>query len=347
MKRDARQLSPKQQEVLRQDAIRLVFDEGYTYTKAAKVLGVARRHVAKWCRLYGEGGWEALKSKKRGRPKGTHMRLKSWQCGVIVRMLTDKTPDQLKMPFVLWTRVAIRDWIERRFKVLLPLSTLSDYLKRWGLTPQKPVRKAYGQNDSAVQEWLESTYPQIAQEARKEGAVIYWVDETGFTNQVNNVRGFAPRGQTPQLKEEGQKFRINMISAVTNKGELKFMCYEETMNQTRYLKFLKRLVESTEGKVYVIADNLRVHHGKRVKAWAKEHEAEIRLEYIPSYSPELNADEYLNRDAKRNINIQRAPRSLPELKKNVVAFMKFLQQTPWRVRSYFHGRHIKYAAHQT
>ena len=117
------------------------------------------------------------------------------------------------------------------------------------------------------------------------------------------------------------------------------------MNQTRYLKFLKRLLESNESKVYVIADNLRVHHGKRVKAWAKTHEAEIRLEYIPSYSPELNADEYLNRDAKRNINIKRAPKSLSELKKNVVAFMKFLQQTPSRVMKYFHGRHIKYAAH--
>lgn len=224
VKRDARKLSPEQQEVLRQDAIRLVFEEGYNYRNAAKVLGVARRHVAKWCRLYEEGGWEALKSKKRGRPPGTHMRLQPWQCAVIVRTLTDKTPDQLKMPFVLWTRAAVRDWIAERFDVVLPLRTLSDYLKRWGLRPQKPVHKAYGQNDKAVGQWLEDTYPSIVEEARKEGAVIYWVDETGFTNRVNNVRGFAPCGQTPQLKEEGQKFRINMISAVTNKGELKFMC---------------------------------------------------------------------------------------------------------------------------
>ena len=144
--------------------------------------------------------------------------------------------------------------------------------------------------------------------------------------------------------EEGQKFRINMISAVTNKGEVRFRCYKGSMNQTEYLRFLKELIKSEDRKVYVIADNLVVHHGKRVKAWVENHCDEIRLEYIPSYSPELNADEYLNRDAKRNTNLARAPRSLVELKKNVVSFMNFLCKTPARVQSYFNGRHIKYAA---
>ena len=116
------------------------------------------------------------------------------------------------------------------------------------------------------------------------------------------------------------------------------------MNQTEYLRFLKELIESEDRKVYVIADNLVVHHGKRVKAWVEDHGDEIRLEYIPSYSPELNADEYLNRDAKRNINMARAPRSLAELRKNIVSFMNFLRKTPARIQLYFSGRHINYAA---
>ena len=344
MEFDARKLNPEQQEVLRRNAIELVYEEGYSYRAAAKVLKVARRHVSKWCRLYESGGWNALLSGKRGRPKGVGVRLQPFQCAIIVRTIVDKTPDQLKLPFVLWTRAAIRDWIEKKFGVLLPLTTLGDYLRRWGFSPQKPIRKAYRQNSKKVKEWLEKDYPAIAADAKKEGAVIYWVDETGFTNKVNNVRGYAPKGKTPELKEEGQKFRINMISGVTNKGEVRFRCYEGSMNQTEYLRFLRELIESEDRKVYVIADNLVVHHGKRVKAWVENHADEIRLEYIPSYSPELNADEYLNRDAKRNINIARAPRTLDELKKNVVGFMNFLRKAPARVQSYFNGRHIKYAA---
>lgn len=346
MKFDARKISPQQQEILRRTAIALVYEEGYSFRAAATVLKVTRQHVSKWSRLYEQGGWDALISGKRGRPKGVGTRLEPYQCATIVRIITEKTPNQLKMPFVLWTRVAIRDLIEEKYGVLLALTTLGDYLRRWGFTPQKPVRKAYRQNSKKVQQWLETDYPKIAAEAKQEGAVIYWVDETGFTNKVNNVRGYAPKGETPELMEEAQKLRINMISAVTNKGEVRFRCYEGSMNQTEYLRFLKELIESEDRKVYVIADNLVVHHGKRVKAWVENHGDEIRLEYIPSYSPELNADEYLNRDAKRNINMARAPRSLAELKKNVVSFMNFLRKTPARVQSYFNGRHIKYAATQ-
>ena len=344
MKFDARKLSPQQQEILRRTAIALVYEEGYSFQAAAKVLKVTRQHVSKWCRLYEQGGWDALLSRKRGRPKGVGARLDTHQCEAIIKIITENTPNELKLPFVLWTRAAIRDLIKEKYDLLLPLRTLGDYLNRWGFTPQKPVRKAYSQSSKKVQQWLDKEYPEIAADAKEEGAVIYWVDETGFTNKVNNVRGYAPKGKTPQLKEEGQKFRINMISAVTNKAEVSFRCYEGSMNQTEYLRFLKELTQSEDRKVYMIADNLVVHHGKRVKAWVENHSDEIRLEYIPSYSPELNADEYLNRDAKRNINIARAPRSLAELKKNVVSFMNFLRKTPERVQSYFNGRHIKYAS---
>ena len=175
MKFDARKISPQQQEILRRNAIALVYEEGYSYRAAAKVLKVTRQHVSKWCRLYEQGGWDALLSGKRGRPKGVGTRLKPHQCATIVRIITENTPNQLKMPFVLWTRVAIRDLIKEKYDILLPLRTLSDYLRRWGFTPQKPIRKAYKQNSKKVQQWLEKDYPAIAAQAKKEGAVIYWV----------------------------------------------------------------------------------------------------------------------------------------------------------------------------
>ena len=167
------------------------------------------------------------------------------------------------------------------------------YLKKWGFTPQKPIKKAWQQSGPAVKRWLEEEYPAIAKQAKNEGATIYWVDEVGATNQVNAQRGYAPKGETPELKKSGKKYRINMISAVTNKGELRFMCYTATMTQSKFILFLSKLVKTTEGPVVVITDNLPVHHGKRVKSWVEE-QPNLRLEFIPGYSPELNADEYLN-----------------------------------------------------
>ena len=169
MKFDARKISPQQQEILRRNAIALVYEEGYSYRAAAKVLKVTRQHVSKWFRLYEQGGWDALLSGKRGRPKGAGTRLKPHQCATIVRIITEKTPNQLKMPFVLWTRVAIRDLIKEKYDILLPLRTLSDYLCRWGFTPQKPVRKAYRQNSKKVQQWLEKDYPGIAADEESAG----------------------------------------------------------------------------------------------------------------------------------------------------------------------------------
>jgi transposase len=194
-----------------------------------------------------------------------------------------------------------------------------------------------------VKEWLEKQYPAIAQKAKDEGATIYWVDEVGATNQVNAQRGYAPGGKTPELKKSGKKYRINMISAVTNKGELRFMCYTATMTQLKFILFLSKLVKSTDGPVVVIRDNLSVHHGKRVKAWVDE-QPNLTLEFIPSYSPELNAEEYLNRDLKKNVNAKRMPRNLAELKENVMSFMRSIQKQPERIMSYFNGRHIAYAS---
>ena len=248
------------------------------------------------------------------------------------------------MPFVLWTAAALRDLISEKFGVTLAVRSVRRYLQKWGFTPQKPIRKAWQQSSAAVWKWLEKEYPAIAKRAKAKGASIYWVDETGVTNQTNSQRGYSPAGQTPVLKQEGTKRKVNMISAVTNRGQLRFMCYTSSMTQSKFILFLARLVQSSDVPVIVITDNLSVHHGKRVAAWVKEHEEEIELEFIPSYSPELNADEYLNRDLKKNVNATKTPRTTAELKANIISFMRSLQKQSERVMKYFTGKHIKYAA---
>ena len=341
-KTDARKLSPEQQEANRMTAVRMVYEQGYTQREAARAVGVCRQEVVGWCRKYEKGGYDALRAQKRGRRPGEQAALQGWQCGVIVTLIRDRMPDQLKLPFVLWTRAAVRDLIAERFGLMLALTTMGNYLRSWGFTPQKPIRKAFEQNGEAVREWMKVEYPRIAKAAKKEGAKIYWCDETKATNEIHSGRSYAPSGETPVVRETAKKIKINMISAMTNRGEVRFMTYSSTMTQAKYILFLARLVEQEDGLVYLIADNLRVHHGKNVKAWAKANSDKIRLFYIPSYSPELNPDELLNRDLKKNVHGKRAPRTYEQLKKNVVSFMRMLQKTPSRVISYFNSPKLAY-----
>lgn len=325
-------------------AVRMVFEQSYTQRKAAEALGVSRQEVNSWCRKYEKRGWDALKARRRGRRPGEQSKLSGWQCASIVRIITDRMPDQLKLPFVLWTRAAVRDLIADRYGITLSLAAISNYLRKWGFTAQRPVRKAYEQNQRAVTEWIEKDYPAVAARARKEGATIFWADEGKVTNEVHAGKSFAPRGRTPVVRESAKKIKLNHISAVTNRGEMRFMTYTSTMTQAKFILFLARLVESHERKVYLISDNLRVHHGKKVKAWTAERKELIELFHIPSYSPELNPDEYLNRDLKTNVHGKRAPRTFAELKANVISFMRFLQKTPGRVMKYFASPKVAYCA---
>ena len=343
-KQDARNLSPEQQKILRIKAVDMVFKHKYTQRAAAEVLEVSRTHLNRWCKAFEEGGYDALELGRRGRKPNEKRLLQAHQCATIVNIICDRTPDQEKMPFVLWERVAVRELIKQKFGVTIALRTVTDYLKRWGMTPQRPVERAREQNSKAVQVWLKETYPEIKSRAEKEGVKILWGDETGVQNSANTGRSFAPKGKTPVIKKQGKKLRVNMVSAVSNKGEIRFKIYSSKMTQQVFIDFLKQVVKTFDSKVFMIVDNLKVHHGKLVQEWVTEHSDQIELFFIPSYSPELNPDEYLNRDLKKNVNRASAPRTMEELKSNLLSFMRKIQKLPNRVRKYFKSSHIAYAA---
>ena len=341
---DGRKLTAEQQQLIRTKAVDMVFIDGLSKRKAASLLGISRQYITKWCQAFDAGGYAALELGRRGRREGGQTKLAPHQCATIVKIIIDKTPDQLKMPFVLWERVSVRDLIQNKFGVLLSLRTVGNYLSRWGMTPQKPVKQAVEQNPKAVNQWLEEEYPKIKERAKQEGAEIFWSDETGVQNTDNIGRSYSLKGKTPVIKKTGKKVRVNMISAITNKGVVRFMVYSDKMTQQRFITFLKRIIKSADKKIYVILDNLRVHHGKMVTKWAIENDDKIELFFIPSYSPELNPDEYLNRDLKKNVNTSGFPKNLNQLKSNITSFMRKLQHSPDRIRSYFNSKHITYAA---
>jgi len=275
---------------------------------------------------------------------GKHRTLNAEQEKELKKALVDKNPDQLKLPFALWTRRAVQQLIKELWSVQMPIRTVGEYLKRWGFTPQKPLRRAYEQNPVAVNKWLADDYPSIAAKAKTEKAEIHWGDETGLRSDSQHGRSYAPRGKTPAIILSAKRERINMISSITNQGKVRFMIYNCTMNSKTMIKFLKRLIKDADRKVFLILDNLRVHHSKPVKEWVEAHNDEIELFFLPSYSPELNPDEYLNCDLKAGVHSGPPARSQEQLKKKTISHLRMLQKKPKRVAKYFHHPKIAYAA---
>lgn len=341
--RDARTLSPLQLDELRSRAISL-WEKGLNRRHVATLLDVHYNSVGRWIATYQSEGPGALRSAKRGRKKGGSRNLTPAQEKEIRKVITDKTPDQLKMPFALWTRRAVCDLVEKRYGARLPERTCGEYLKRWGFTAQRPARRNYEQNPEAVRRWIEEEYPQIALRAKEERCEIHWGDETGVRNDCQHGRGFAPVGKTPLVRNSSKRFSLNMISSVTNQGKVRWMVYRDSFNAAVFIKFMRRLVKEAKRKIILIVDNLRVHHCKPVKAWVAQRANEIELAFLPSYSPEHNPDEYLNCDLKPAMGKKPSPRTQTDLENNLMQHMRMLGKSPERAASYFEAKPIRYAA---
>jgi len=341
--KDARTIAPHELLERRKQAV-LLHQQGMTRIQIAKITGVHRNTAGQWIAKWKQGGSRKLAVKPSGRPKATGRRLSREQERLIRRQITDKRPEQLKLDFALWTRQAVGDLIRQQTGVAMPIRTAGEYLKRWGFTPQKPLRRAFERNPKKVREWLEETYPRIARKARREKAEIHWGDETGLRSDDVNGRGYAPAGQTPVRKMKGTPEKINMISTVTNRGKARFMFYRGSLNATVFLEFLGRLVRDAKGrKVFLILDNLRVHHAKKVKEWAAARTDRIALFYLPSYSPELNPDEFLNGDLKGEIGRRADSPRKGILARRALCTMRRIQKQPRRVQKYFEAETTQYA----
>lgn len=342
-KDDARRLSQQSQEQLRKQAIRLKKKE-MSFVDIAEVLGVHRNAVSGWWRIYETKGAKGLKAAKRGRRKGEKRTLTEEQEKELQQILCDKTPDQLKLTFALWTRQAVQELIKKQCGITMPIRTVGEYLKRWGFTPQKPLKQAYEQRPPEVQRWLKEEYPKIAKRVKDENGEIHWGDETGLRSDSQHGRSYAPKGKTPVICLSAKRVSINMIATVTNQGKVRFMIYNETMTAPVLIKFMKRLIKDADRKVFLILDNLRTHHAKKVKAWLQDNTNEIEVFYLPAYSPELNPDEYLNCDLKAGVHSKPPARDYKDLAKRVSSHMRKLQKLPERVMKYFKHPKIAYAA---
>lgn len=322
------------------------FTEGLTKYAAAQKFHVHERTVGRWYKKFEECGESAVHGSKRG-PKsgGEKHKLSDEQMRELKRVVIDKTPDQLKFDFALWSSKAIKEYVMREYGMSISRRTARRYMQKMGFTYQCPVKAAREQNPVLVKKWLEKDYPAIRKEAAESGSAIYWADESSVLTCETKARGYSPIGVSPVLAAPANRsIRCNMISAVSNKGEMQFMVFDGAMNVDIFKDFMTRLVKDSPRKVFLIVDNLRVHHAKILDDWLEANSGRIKLFYLPSYSPELNPDEYLNRDVKAALAEKKRPQTAKALKADVVAHLTARKNEPDSVRRLFHKEEVRYAA---
>lgn len=340
---DARTLKPAAQAEKRRIAMAMR-EAGETFSAIGAALGVHYMTVSMWWDRYQTGGLDALAVQKRGPKTGAHRRLTSRQERAIQRAITDTTPDQLKLPFALWTRAAIAQLIQQRFGIALPVRTMGHYLQRWGFTAQKPIKRAYEQRPELIAAWLKTEYPRIKRRALAEGAEIHWGDETSLSTSDPRGRSFAPKGKTPVRTLLSQRRSVSFLSSISNAGTLRFMVLTKAIDAPTLIRFFTRLCRDAGKKVFVILDNLNVHKARLVRDWVAEHADVIELFYLPSYSPELNPDEYLNGDLKLSVAKRAPARDRDSLLRTATSRLRSLQRQPEKVKKFFHHPHVQYAA---
>jgi transposase len=310
----------------------------------ARLFAVHPNSVSKWVRKARADGREALAAGRRGRRAGEQLALVPWQQAQIVKTIREKNPEQLRLPFALWTREAVRDLIERRFGVRLAIRTIGDYLRRWGFTPQKPVQRAYERDQAAVARWLQTAYPALRARARREGALILWGDEMGLRSDEARGRSYAPRGQTPVVAKAGRRFGCNVIQAVGNRGELWFRVFNGRFTQEVFVDFLRRLLKTAGGrKLFLIVDGHPGHRGRKARAFIDARAELLEVIYLPGYSPDLNPAEYLNNDTKHGVLTQR-PATADDLLGATRRHLHRRQKQPPIIQSFFRHPSVAYAA---
>lgn len=336
---DGRKLKHSVLEALRIRAVQQV-EQGKSPEVVIMALGMNRRTVYKWIALYREGGIEALKAKPLlGRPLKINGNKLRW----IYMAVTTKNPLQLKFPFALWTREMVKELIERRYGIKLSVVSVGRLLKKVGLSCQKPLTKAFQQDPVIVRQWIEEDYPKIKQLAKQEKAEIYFEDEAGVRSDYHSGKTWGIRGETPVVKTTGARFSLNMISAITSKGKMKFMTHSGKVNASVFCEFLKRLMHNVTNAIFLILDGHPVHRSSKVKKLVQSMEGKLRLFYLPPYSPELNPDELVWNSVKRKVG--RSSIKGPDVfEKNVRYYLKSLQQNPDMICAFFQEPNVRYAA---
>ena len=337
---DARKLSHDKLTELRKRAVAAV-QNGESPEDVARVMGIHRGTIYGWLALYRNGGWDRLDAKKRG---GRRPLLDGKMLQWVYDTVTMGNPEQLKFPFALWSSNMIGHAIEKEFGIKLSKMSVCRLLHQLGLSPQRPLWRAYQRDPKAVEQWLAKDFPKIKAAARKAGGEVWFSDEAGVRSDSHNGTTWAPVGKTPVVVSTGARFGLNVISAINRQGALRFMCAPGKVNADVFIEFLKRLVASTDHPVFLVVDGHPTHKAKKTAKFVESLKGRLCLFFLPGYSPDLNPDELVWNHLKNHGTGKRVITGPDQLKKLVIGHMRSMQKNSELVKSFYQTPTTSYAA---
>ena len=340
-KDDARKLDHKTLEAMRERAVRRV-QEGESPEIVAKIFGIGRTAIYRWLAQYRQGGWGALKAKPvPGRPPKLDAKKLRW----VYDTVTQKNPLQLKFEFALWTREMVAALIRDKFKIRLSAVSVGRLLAQLGITCQKPLHRALERDEALVQKWLKKEYPQIRIKAAALGAEIYFGDAAHMRSDHHAGRTWGKKGETPIVEVTGARHGMSLISAITSKGQMRFMVKDKGgVNADVFIEFLKRLLVGATRPIFLIVDRGPAHIAKKTKAFVETLGGKLKLFYLPPYSPDRNPDELVWKHLKADTVGRMATTSKADFKHKVISSMRSLQKNPAKIRSFYQKPSLQYAA---
>jgi transposase len=334
---------PKSISHTRHQAYQAIKNGSFTAAVMVTVLLIGISTYYKWKRLFSEEGEKALIPKKRGRKEGTGRILTPDEETQLQGLIKDTYPTDSRLNYATWTRKAVSELAYNKFNKKVSVRAMGDYLKRWDFTSQKATRHPHQKDPDKVKDWIEKGYQAIANLAVKLNALIFFGDEAGHHSDHNTGKSFSPKGITPQIMSTGKRLVINMVASISITGQMCYMTYTSTMDRFVFIRYLKQLIKAGKGQmIFLIVDNLKVHHAKLVQEFIKENSDKIQIFYLPPYCPELNPDEYLNNMAKQILKLLPQPNELYEFNDILHKTLRSLQKSKQKIINLFNESHLSY-----
>lgn len=335
---DGRKLDRKALEAIRIRAVKRV-EAGESPEIVGKALGFTRTQIYEWLAKYREGGIDALRSRK---APGKTPRLGGKELQRVYSLVVSNNPQQLKFKFALWTKAMVRELIRREFRVNLSDVSVGRLLHKLGLAPMRQIHRAIESDELPVCKWMAEDYQTICQLATEQKAEIYFGDESSVRSDYHADTSWAPKGRTPVVQTTAKRHRVNLVSAISTKGVMRFMATEENITSQIFIQFLKRLAYKADTPIFLIVDNHAVHHSDKVLEYVQNTEGRLRIFYLPPYSPELNPDEHIWNHLKHHKIGRQSTRNSFELTKRIESIMRSLQSLPEKIKSFFRHPWTKY-----
>jgi transposase len=341
MKNDGREFDHRTLEVFRFRAIECL-QAGESPELIARILGLHVSTIYKWRRLFESGGWKILQAKViSGRPHTFDSKDEEW----LKNFLESNNPQDLGFTVALWTRPIVKEVIEEYLGVHLSNTSVGKLLRRMGLSPQRPLSRAYEQNPEAVEQWIAEDFPAIRKRAQEENAKVFFGDESGIRSDYHSGTTWAPVGETPVVPSTGKYYRWNMISAISSEGEMRFFlrdAKEGNVNSSIFIEFLEKLLVGATSKIFLVLDNATIHHSRETRDYVCSVSDRLELFFLPPYAPELNPDELVWNQVKNHTIGKQSFRTKKSLRDALLDTFESLSQMPEKIRSFFQKDSTKY-----